>query len=203
MENFNPQPEIERRDEGRWLKEKLYELLRDGYYDFPKLQDSEPWDSELDINDPRFKSIRADYINDEDVYVYLAGAATPELADMVGISSRNSIQLRWPKHFDDSGHAMILDSITVYIDEGSNFIGDIVRRVSPAPRYRAMAKGHNRDIDSPQFIKEITEIYDLESKLDDNTPLSREEFEFIKEVLSGLNSSHQVEPSHLRFFGGS
>lgn len=203
MEKFNSQPEIERQDEGKWLRGKLYELLRNGDYDFPQPDDAGLW-GELDIDDPGLKYIRADYISDEDVHVYVAGAATAEMANMIGIASRNNIELRWPKHFDDSGDAMILASLTVYIDEDSNHIGAVERSIRPAPKYRAMAKGRdNRGVDNPQFITEMTEVFDLESKLNGNESLSREEFEFIKEVLSGLNSSHQVESSHLRFFGGS
>jgi hypothetical protein len=182
---------------GLELKGKLYQLLIDGDYDFPRPQDYEGWEA-LDPNDPQHKSIRADYVNDGNVAVHLACAATKELSQNTGIFSRNYIDLLWTDEFDEAGERMIDKSLTVYLDEVSGLIGHVQRDRAPAGKYRQYAQKQLGGTDGADFFRRLLEAARLRSSFSNDQMLDLDEFNRLSRVLAGLEPRHRVSSIHLR-----
>lgn len=204
-EEKQPPPPDVPAQKGRELKTKLYQLLIDGDYDFPKPHEYEDLE-EVDENDPQHKSVRADYVYD-DTYVHLACAATEELPQNTDISSRNYIELLWTHEFDEAGERMIDKSLTVYLDEVSGHIGHVERDTMPAGKYWRYTQKQLGITDEADFIRylmksirSIKETSQLRSGLDNNQTLDMDEFNRLSRVLAGLKPTHRVASSHLQLW---
>jgi len=180
--------------------------LIDGDYDFPKPHEYEDLE-EVDENDPQHKSIRADYVYDDDtkVKVHLACAATTELPQNTGISSRNYIELLWTDEFDEAGERMIDKTLRVYLDEVSGYTGYVERDTMPAGKYWSYTQKQLGITDEADFIRyldettrRLEETAQLSSSLNNDQTLDVDEFNRLNRVLAGLKPRHRVPSTHLQ-----